>query len=163
MGTHPIFESDFDCLTDMRLLSSVLAATAAAESASLEIRANQTILFINMNIANIEMKMGDFRQYTPLNATNWNWTFLDDMDKSEAQEVLDLFDMDEAQSTLNYLTNRIEGFQYFLDCKPSADENGDFVMPENHGFWGRIVNFFGRLFQQKRRCIITIFIKVFLT
>merc|ERR1712130_586319 len=134
MGTHPIFESDFDCLTDMRLLSSVMGATAAAESASLEIRANQTILFINMNIANIEMKMGDFRQYTPLNATNWNWTFLDDMD------------MDEAQSTLNYLTNRIEGFQYFLDCKPSADENGDFVMPENHGFWGRIVNFFGRLF-----------------
>ena len=41
--------------------------------------------------------MGDFRQYTPLNATNWNWTFLDDMDKSEAQEVLDLFDMDEAK------------------------------------------------------------------
>merc|ERR1711887_426598 len=32
MGTHPIFESDFDCLTDMRFTRPVLAAARAART-----------------------------------------------------------------------------------------------------------------------------------
>merc|ERR1711953_1230150 len=32
MGTHPIFESDFDCLTEKMKLSAILASLAVAQS-----------------------------------------------------------------------------------------------------------------------------------
>jgi len=32
MGTHPIFESDFDCLTEMKLSLLILTSIASAQS-----------------------------------------------------------------------------------------------------------------------------------
>merc|ERR1712130_146237 len=129
--------------TRMRVLGLLFGVMAAMDTGtSLAVSGNQTIIFINMNMANIAMNMGDFRHYTPLNATLWNWTFLDDMEKKQAQSIVDLFEMEEAQPTIDYLLQTVEGFQFFLDCKPSANEDGDFVMPEDHSFWDSIVNFF---------------------
>merc|ERR1712179_186 len=142
MGTHPIFESDFDCLTEMKIIASLLAAFALAapgpsdpapepapEPAPADSGMQQSIVMINMNAANIQMNMGDFRGNSDVNgegidSDSWKWSFLDGIKESDKKQIEDLLALDDVQNGLKTLSDNLPGFKSFVDAMTadSSDE-----------------------------------------
>merc|ERR1711953_744297 len=124
MGTHPIFESDFDCLTDkMKILSFLFGSLMAQGPApgpepAPEPTKKTNILFINMNRANIQMNMGNFTNSSvpSVDASGESFDIMTNLDTSE-QETLDaMLANAEVESGLKILAEKIPGFSTFYDA-----------------------------------------------
>merc|ERR1712170_211151 len=112
----------------MKFLGSLLAAFAYSNPvpaedpapASSDSGMSTDIIMINMNMANIQMNMGDFRgSDVPSEGmfnTNGTFQFLDGMSSSDRDQIKDFLAMDEVQSGLKTLAENLPGFQSFVDA-----------------------------------------------
>merc|ERR1712228_52196 len=125
MGTHPIFESDFDCLTDkMKFLATLLAGLAMAnpapgDPAPAPEGGSASIIMINMNMANIQMNMGDFRGSSvaedgPMQ-NNENWSFMEKVSEDDMNTIRDMLENNQVKDGLEVLTEKLPGFSSFFD------------------------------------------------
>merc|ERR1712212_1116333 len=119
-------------LKNMKFIASLLAAFAIANPvpaddpapASSEGGMDTDIIMINMNMANIQMNMGDFRgsEYAA-DGFSYNNTmqFLSGINAADRDQIAELLAMPELQAGFQTLAENLPGFQSFVDTMLPAD------------------------------------------
>merc|ERR1711990_1088172 len=114
----------------MKFIASILAAFAIAnpvpaDDAAVAPSADTDIIMINMNMANIQMNMGDFRgsEYAG-DGYSYNNTmqFLSGMNSEDRSQIADLLAMPELQAGFATLAQNLPGFQSFVNSMLPSTE-----------------------------------------